>query len=119
MLILRAPLRKRCLQRKEKITKHGCTLHRRLLSAQDLQLLLNRCSAAQELQEARAPARKPRAGRGTELTAMEREAESDALKGKGNRAFKAGDFLASHELYSAALQLASGAQKPVRSLINL
>lgn len=61
--------------------------------------------------------RRSRSGRQSEMTGAEKAAEAEALKAKGNQAFKEGDYVTSHELYSAALQLASGQQKAVWLLL--
>jgi hypothetical protein len=69
----------------------------------------------QELKEVKmSKNRRSRSGRKSEMTVEEKAAEAEALKAKGNQAFKEGDYVTSHELYSAALQLASGQQKAVR-----
>ena len=69
----------------------------------------------QEVKEKRTDERRAKASKGTEMTAKEKEAEAESLKTQGNDAFKRGDFILSHELYSKALQFASKPQKAVRS----
>ena len=52
-----------------------------------------------------------------EATATERAAEAEDLRKRGNQAFKDGDYVGSHELYSSAIQLVADKDRAVRTAL--